>query len=254
MDQLQNPARVVLKASKVDAGSLCASRGEAKRSTACCLGRRAPAWSFEEKALCVLQCRIRGSEGVERLGLDRRFAMFMVTELTWQQPPAGSSEVSASRRMRCRLAVCAHGESRTIESGAVTTLQGSITGSSKLDVWCEVVAPFHLMPRPFLEGTCNGILQATITTLLPLFLQILGRDFEKWATDPVYRRVEEGRLFRSPWADRISSTRPRQGLEGSAGAAGARTHGPAAAVVDRPMCNVLRLLSWPLCHMVTIRR
>lgn len=74
------------------------------------------------------QCRIRGSEFVEGLKLDRQFYMKMTTELTWK-PAQGSST------------------------------EGSISASSKLDVYCNVVSPFQFMPRPVLEGTCNSILQ-----------------------------------------------------------------------------------------------
>ena len=54
-------------------------------------------------------------------------------------------------------------------------------------MWCEVVPPFNLMPREFLEASCNAVLATTTSLLLPVFLRRLAQDYQKWAADPAYR-------------------------------------------------------------------
>lgn len=61
--------------------------------------------------------------------------------------------------------------------------------ASQLDVWCEVVPPFNLMPRELLQSSCNTVLSATSSMLLPLFLRRLAADYQRWATDPQYRET-----------------------------------------------------------------
>jgi hypothetical protein len=124
------------------------------------------------------RARIRGSEQVENLKLDQRFCMKMTTELTWTQPSTSSasspSASTSSGQQQQQQGIT------TAAAAAAVVGEGSITASSQLDVWCEVVQPFHLMPRSVLESTCNSILQLTIDTLLPIFLGRLGSDYEKW--------------------------------------------------------------------------
>ncbi len=43
-------------------------------------------------------------------------------------------------------------------------------GDARLDVWSEVVQPFHLMPRFMLEGTSNAVMGALVSGLLPRFM------------------------------------------------------------------------------------
>ena len=63
----------------------------------------------------------------------------------------------------------------------------------RAQVFSEVVAPFNLLPRSVLEGTCNTVITAVFNSLLPAFLQRLAADYEKWSTDPEYRaRRSEG--------------------------------------------------------------
>ena len=48
--------------------------------------------------------------------------------------------------------------------------QGVVQGDARLDVWSEVVQPFHLMPRFALEGTSNAVMGALVGSLLPRFM------------------------------------------------------------------------------------
>ncbi|CAG9461628.1 unnamed protein product [Pedinophyceae sp. YPF-701] len=109
--------------------------------------------------LAATKCEIGGSPAIERMGLDRRFRMRMVTEMGWSEGVAGE------------------------DGGAL----GCIDGSSKLDVWCEVVPPFNAMPRRALESTCSAVLRATVGQMFPAFLRNLAADYRRWATDADYR-------------------------------------------------------------------
>ncbi len=54
---------------------------------------------------------------------------------------------------------------------SMLTLARCMQGTAKLDVWSEVVAPFHLMPRGVLEGSGSAVMAGLVRSLLPPFLQ-----------------------------------------------------------------------------------
>lgn len=105
-------------------------------------------------------CRISGSQAVESLRLDQRFAMCFVTELTWSATPVASTasvatsaagesaskEVSAGQATGARrvgLTTAAASVATALTTSAVATnfaevMNGEIRASSKLDVWSEV--------------------------------------------------------------------------------------------------------------------
>ena len=107
------------------------------------------------------------------------------------------------------------------------TLAHRVQGTAKLDVWSEVVAPFHLMPRGVLEASGSAVMAGLVRSLLPPFLQRyarpldsthdddieqallhskacdlhccrLGTDYERWATDPEYRIKRASREMAQP--------------------------------------------------------
>lgn len=49
-------------------------------------------------------------------------------------------------------------------------MQMLMQGDAELDVWSEVVQPFHLMPRFMLEGSSNAVMGALLSNLLPRFM------------------------------------------------------------------------------------
>ncbi|KAJ9529659.1 hypothetical protein QJQ45_014426 [Haematococcus lacustris] len=117
-------------------------------------------------------CRMKGSEQVERLQLNSRFCMRFVTQLTWSS--GLQQEVQG-------------------QDGASAGPSGQIQGNSQLDVWCEVVPPFHHMPRSALVAACNTVLRALVGTLLPLFMRQLADDYVRWSNDPEYRAARAAR-------------------------------------------------------------
>ena len=105
------------------------------------------------------RCRIKGSDLVENMQLDSRFALRFVTELTWQS------------------------------DGQVGYIDAKLNSS----VWCEVIPPFNLMPREILVSSCNVVMNALVGSLLPMFCSRLAKDYDKWATNAQYRMTRAQR-------------------------------------------------------------
>jgi hypothetical protein len=111
---------------------------------------------------------------------------------------AGSSSTGSSIRAgwdRLRQASWpgSSGTASAAAGGAVGTLRGSITGSAVVDVWCEVIPPFTMMPREVLVGTCNTVISGLVNSLLPWFTRQLAADYQKWAHDAAYRAARAAR-------------------------------------------------------------
>jgi hypothetical protein len=111
---------------------------------------------------------------------------------------AGSSSTGSSIRAgwdRLRQASWprSNGNASAAAGGTVDTLRGSITGSAVVDVWCEVIPPFTMMPREVLVGTCNTVISGLVNSLLPWFTRQLAADYQKWAHDAAYRAARAAR-------------------------------------------------------------
>ncbi|GLI68056.1 hypothetical protein VaNZ11_012382 [Volvox africanus] len=140
-------------------------------------------------------CRISGSQVVESLRLDQRFAMHFVTELTWSATPVAAPVPAAAAVAATATVGPAPGTAANASTLGV--MNGEIQASSQLTVWSEVVPPFHLLPRDVLVTTCNGVLRGLVSSLLPLFVRMLAQDYQRWAKDPAYRaeRATRGKTF-----------------------------------------------------------
>lgn len=133
----------------------------------------------DQKDAVILEaknCSLSGSQLVENLHLDQRFCLSFVTTLTWSAD--GNSNQNGISQVKASQAAQQYGK-------------GCIKGDARLDVWSEVVQPFHLMPKFMLEGTSNAIMGTLLSTLLPRFMDRLGGDYKRWATDPVYREARK---------------------------------------------------------------
>lgn len=124
-------------------------------------------------------CQIHGSM-IERLKLDKRFWMQFEATLTWKN--GGTAAVDRLNANTQHSSYVARGPS----TGA------GIFGDTRLDVWCEMVPPFTLIPREILEGSCNIALRALMRGLLPLFLSKLRDDYHTWGRDAEYREYRSG--------------------------------------------------------------
>lgn len=122
--------------------------------------------------LQALQCRLNGSDLV--ISLNDRFDMRFRTVLTWDSPALGAAPESAAALQPQQQRA---------------PVRGTIFADLDLDVWCEVIPPFNLLPREsVLEPTVNAVLGTLVNGLLPVFVRKLGADYERWAADPVYRQ------------------------------------------------------------------
>jgi hypothetical protein len=161
-------------------------------------------------------------------GLEKIFAMNFVTCLTWSSPPeqqqgqqpaqqlqeqqqqpsaaAPAAATPSSIRAgwdRLKQASGSWGSGGSTSTSSSSSLQqqqaqappprGSITASAVVDVWCEVIPPFNLMPRAVLVGSCNSVLSGLVHSLLPWFTRQLAADYGKWAADAAYRDARAAR-------------------------------------------------------------
>ena len=67
--------------------------------------------------------------------LDSKFAIRVGTTITWEDGP-----------------------------------DAAIRAVTDMDVWCEVVRPFRLVPKRVLEGTCNAVLRPVLRASLNQFI------------------------------------------------------------------------------------
>lgn len=124
----------------------------------------------------ALQCQLNGSDLVTNMNLNDRFEMRFRTVLTWDSPSAGTASESAPPT------ALQPQQQRSPE-------RGTIFADLDLDVWCEVIPPFNMLPREsVLEPTVNTVLGTLVNGLLPVFVRKLGADYERWAADPAYRQ------------------------------------------------------------------
>ena len=77
--------------------------------------------------------------------MDQRFAFGLESDLTW-------------------------------EEGGVAE-PGLMKGDMRLNIWCEQVPPFHLMPRALLKAVVEGVVQTTASFVLQLFVRRLASDY-----------------------------------------------------------------------------
>ena len=121
-------------------------------------------------------CQLFGDSMIE--SLNDKFCMTFDTRLTWDTPKGNGARVSD-----------------TVSNGGVMPITGggAIQAEGDLNVWCEVIPPFNLLPRPVLEGACNVAIGTMLEQLLPLFVNSLSADYLKWSKDPAYREMRAAR-------------------------------------------------------------
>jgi hypothetical protein len=132
------------------------------------------------------ECRLRGSDLLTQLGLDRRFVLYFHTLLTWQSgPPAAPATAAAAAAPTAQPS--GSGSGIDVSGSDVSGSSGAIKAQVDVQVWTEVVGPFRAIPRGVLQATGNAVMGALMQALLPLFLQKLADDYHRWSTDPAYR-------------------------------------------------------------------
>ncbi len=101
-------------------------------------------------------CKLRGSDVIERIRLNEAFRFFVRTRITW---------VDGSER---RLAT-----------------------DTQIRVQVEPPGPFATVPRAVLEATGNAVMKVAMEGVQRGFVRALARDFEQWACDASYRTRRE---------------------------------------------------------------
>ena len=102
-------------------------------------------------------CKLRGSDVIERIRLNEAFRFFVRTRITW---------VDGSER---RLAT-----------------------DTQIRVQVEPPGPFATVPRAVLEATGNAVMKVAMEGVQRGFVRALARDFEQWACDASYRTRRAG--------------------------------------------------------------
>jgi hypothetical protein len=110
---------------------------------------------------------------------------------SWSSSTGSSIRVRWDRLRQGSWSSSSNGSSAA--QASADTLRGSITGSAVVDVWCEVIPPFTLMPREVLVGSCNTVISGLVNSLLPWFTRQLAADYQKWAADAAYRAARAAR-------------------------------------------------------------
>mmetsp|Transcript_33487 Transcript_33487/g.53851 ORF Transcript_33487/g.53851 Transcript_33487/m.53851 type:complete len:118 (-) Transcript_33487:136-489(-) len=108
-------------------------------------------------------------------------------------------------RVQFRVLLCPPKLNNRFDMDALTEMRWNTTGEQaevelkgSLNVWCEKLPPFHIMPTRVLQGASNAVLGAMYRTLSRIFLNSLMKDYEKWANDADYRALRAQRSKLSP--------------------------------------------------------
>jgi len=65
--------------------------------------------------------------------------------------------------------------------------EAEVTLAGHINVWCEKLPPFNVMPRRVLQPTSNAVLGTAFKGLQRVFLKELMKDYVRWANDEEYR-------------------------------------------------------------------
>jgi hypothetical protein len=117
------------------------------------------------------ECRLRGSDLLTQLGLDRRFVLYFHTLLTWQSgPPAAPATAAAAAAPTAQPS--GSGSGIDVSGSDVSGSSGAIKAQVDVQVWTEVVGPFRAIPRGVLQvrrlcRRCPRRFTAAVLLLVP---------------------------------------------------------------------------------------
>ena len=120
------------------------------------------------------RCTLKGSPFIAKVKLNERFSFNVWSELTWDD---------------------------TLDKGKDTTIgndegisnqrdesESTIYARSRIKVDVDVPRPFSAIPKRAIEATGDKAMQLSLNILLRSFMKGLASDYERWASDPEYRR------------------------------------------------------------------
>jgi len=130
------------------------------------------------------ECVVSGSKFIEKMRINERLKIKVKTsleevELSQEKEEEGSSSSSSSS---------SSGSNNHQRKSGV-----AMRARTNLEVWCEIVKPFNLFPKAFLEKSCNAVLRTTLKSLLRAFMVELKDDYVLWSTDKSYREERANR-------------------------------------------------------------
>ena len=103
-------------------------------------------------------CKLRGSDVIERIRLNEAFRFFVRTRITW------------------------------VDDGS----ERRLATDTQIRVQVEPPGPFATVPRAVLEATGNAVMKVAMEGVQRGFVRALARDFEQWACDASYRTRRAG--------------------------------------------------------------
>jgi len=121
------------------------------------------------------RCNISGSRWIEDMRINDKFEMDFRAELRWK---AAAGSCGGPGKLFCKTA---------------------------LEVYCEALQPFAVLPRPTLEGSCNAVLSTFGPSIMRLFLEKLSQDYHRWSRDSSYRELRRLGSERSVMVDANAS-------------------------------------------------
>lgn len=78
----------------------------------------------------------------------------------------------------------------------------AIASESYINVLVDPPGPFRYVPDFILQSVGEAALKASLSTLQRVFINSLGRDYAKWASDPGYREERKRWAAHSDMASR----------------------------------------------------
>jgi len=64
----------------------------------------------------------------------------------------------------------------------------AIISTSHIKVLLDPPPPFSYLPQAVLEATGNAVMSASLAVLQTTFIDNLAKNYDLWATNPVYRK------------------------------------------------------------------
>ena len=125
------------------------------------------------------RCSLHGSPFISKVQLNDRFDFRVRAELTWNDTCSTTSNDDAGR---VKKTDAINGNNARLGSSS------TIFGDASIKVDVDVPRPFNAIPRRGIEKIGNKAMQLSLSILLRSFMKGLAGDYQRWASDPEYRK------------------------------------------------------------------
>ena len=131
---------------------------------------------LEENKVAITgdRCTLKGSPFIAKVKLNERFSFNVWSELTWDDTldKVKDTEISNDEGI----------------SNQQDESESTIYARSRIKVDVDVPRPFSAIPKRAIEATGDKAMKLSLNILLRSFMKGLASDYERWASDPEYRR------------------------------------------------------------------